>query len=223
MKTKLIVLAVTFLLLGLFVVVYNNRPTADPDRENNAAVAESSKQTPHLLFEKKNAAFGISALFYGRELRLVGEPPDKIIEYIVLKNEKTGQTATWLPKTDTEQAADFFFTNVWSPDGTYIVLPLDKLDGFAIFNSETVIQDIDSNKFLDTIRVWRGEARRYWHNFDAWDGPAAFYFKGEMEGHTFRFRYDFLTHQLSCYDPGCSRDDHGRNLKGDLAPQGPPN
>jgi hypothetical protein len=179
-------------------------------------------QKPRLLFEKTNAALGISALFYGTEI--LGEEllhPNQMITYIVLKDMRTGQAVTYAPESDTRQAADFFFPDIWSPDGAYIVLPLDKRDGFAIFNSETAIQDIKHLKYADTIRVWRGEARRYWHSFDAWEGQAAFYFKGEMEGDSFRFKYDIPARRLSCFDAGCSSVDRAQNIKGDLLAQVP--
>jgi hypothetical protein len=144
-----------------------------------------------------------------------------MIAYIVFKDKRTGQAVTYAPESDTRQAVDFFFPDIWSPDGAYVVLPLDKREGFAIFNSEMVIQDIESHKYADTIKVWRGEARRYWHSFDAWEGQTAFFFKGEMEGHTFRFKYDIRTRRLTCLDVGCSSVDHARNIRGDLLVQGP--
>ncbi|MDR2880963.1 MAG: hypothetical protein LBV29_03570, partial [Azoarcus sp.] len=170
MKTLLIVLAATF--SGLSLVACDTPETdavcakyvadLDPKTASECAkwaetasegeiAAVLSKRTTHLLSEKKNTLVGISALFYGSDygigVRMVA------IEYIVLKDEKTSQSVTYLPETDTQQAADFFFEDVWSPNGAYIVLPLSKWDGFAIFKSETVIQDIKSNNFVDTIRV----------------------------------------------------------------------
>jgi hypothetical protein len=221
MKTSLIVLAVAFLVvlavtfLGLSLAG-RDKPQADPEQEAMRAWLE---QKTHLLFESNNAR--ITAYFYGKDNRFYRtyfqkEKPFQVIEYIELKDKRSGQAVTYAPDCDTRQAADFFFPNIWSPDGAYIVLPLDKFDGFAIFNSETAIQDIKSHKYADTIRVWRGEARRYWHNFDVWEGHAAFYFKGEMEGHTFRFKYDIPARRLSCFDAGCSSDDRARNIKGDL-------
>ncbi len=216
MKTSPIVLAVTFLGLSLACC---DKPQADPEPAANAAIL--AEQKPRLLFEKTNAALGISALFYGIDIRLGEEllHPDPVIAYIVFQDKRTGQAVTYNPEGATRQAADFFFPDIWSPDGAYIVLPLDKLDGFAIFNSATAIQDIESHKYADTIRVWHGEARRYWHSFDAWEGQAAFYFKGEMERDAFRFKYDVSTRRLSCFDAGCSSVDHARNITGDLQPQ----
>lgn len=217
MKTSPIVLAVAFLGLSLAGC---DKPPSDPERAAIAAML--ADQEPHLLFEKTNRAAGISALFYGKDI--LGEAPlypIQIIKHIVFKDTRTGQAVTYAPETAARQAADFFFPDIWSRDGAYIVLPLDKNDGFAIFNSETAIEDIKSNKYADTIRVWRGEARRYWHSFEAWEGQAAFRFKGEMEGHAFRFKYDIRTQRLSCFDDGCGSADHAQNLKGELAPQGP--
>lgn len=216
MKTSPIVLAVAFLGLSLAGC---DKPRPDPEQ---AAIAATLAQQSRLLFEKTNRAVGISALFYGKDI--MGEAPlypMQSVEHIVFKDTRTGQSVTYAPETVTRQAADFFFPDIWSPDGAYLVLPLDKNDGFAILNSETAIEDIKSHKYADTIRVWRGEARRYWHSFDAWEGQAAFRFKGEMEDKIFHFKYDIRTQRLSCFDDGCGSADHAQNIKGDLPPQGP--
>jgi hypothetical protein len=216
MRRLLIVLAVS--LLG-FSFAGCNKPQVDVDREE-ADMAAFLEQKPHLLFKKTNKVVGISALFFGRDIP-GNVHPKQIIDYIVLKDKRTGQAATYSPECVTRQAADFFFPDIWSPDGAYTVLPLDKYDGFAIFNSATAIQDIKSRKYADTIRVWCGDARPCWHNFDGWEGQAAFRFKGEMERDTSSFKYDIPTRHLSCFDAGCSSVNRARNMKGDLLPQGP--
>jgi hypothetical protein len=204
-----------------FVVFMLGLPLAGCDtRQSESTATESHLLTAGttLLFEKKNASVGQTASFYGVNL----DPslnPKQVIEYIILKDDKSGNSVKYMAKSETAQAADFYFIDIWSPDGTYLILPIGKLEGFGIFKARTAIADIKAKKYTDTLVVWKYEARRYWHTFDAWNGPATFRFKGEMEGDTFQFAYDITTRQLSCFDPGCAADDSARNLKGNITLQ----
>lgn len=187
---------------------------SSPPAETEALPSEKTR----LLFEKPNAAQNITAMFYGTEIDPQLRPPS-LIEYIVFKDTKTGQSIKYDPKSDTRQAADFFFADIWSPDGTYLVLPLGKYEGFAIYNAKTAIPDIMAGKPADTIRVWTGQARRFWHNFDGWSGPASFRFKAELEGSSIPYQYNIATRQLSCAGKQCGHDDHAENAKGTLPVQ----
>lgn len=188
---------------------------AEPKQAAEPALAE---EQPQALFERKNATQGLDAMFYGEAIRVEGAKPVMRVSSVVLKDARTGQSVTYAPDSDTRQASDFFFADVWSPDGAYLLLPLDKRDGFAIFKASSAMQDVPAQKYADTIRVWRGEARRYWHGFEAWEGPAAFRFKGELEGRVFHFRYDIPTRRLTCFEARCASADHARNLAGDVTP-----
>jgi hypothetical protein len=200
-------------MLGLLLLGCDTRQSESTDTEFPLLTARTT-----LLFEKKNVSAGQTASFYGVNL----DPslkPKQVIKYIILKDDKSGDNLKYMAKSDTAQAVDFYFTDIWSPDGSYLILPIGKLEGFGIFKARTAIADIKAKKYTDTLVVWKYEARRYWHTFVAWEGPSSFRFKGEMEGDTFQFVYDITTRQLSCFDPGCAADDSARNLKGNITLQ----
>lgn len=140
-----------------------------------------------------------------------------MIDYLTLGESGGSRSITYRPETDTRQAADFYFKDVWSPDGRMLVLPLDKRDGFAIVNASSALTDVPAGKYADRIRVRHGTARRYWHRFDSWDGTTAIRFTGELDGRETRFRYDFATKALTCLETRCD-DDHGENGSGAVTP-----
>jgi hypothetical protein len=190
------------------------------NRQQVASGAKLADQEPQAFLEKPNAKFGLTALFYGQVIELGGEQPRPYqdIGSIVIKDTKTGKIATYAIE---HKELDFYFTDVWSPDGAYLVVPLGKLDGFAIYNAKTAVADVKARKPADTIRVWTGAARRYWHVFDGWAGPSTFRFKTELETSSFPYQYDIGTRQLSCTSGDCGREDHARNIKGDMPVQKP--
>jgi hypothetical protein len=214
MKTHFLLVAIGILATSLAGC---DKPQADP--VGTAENASLPDQKVHLLFEKLNVASGLKAQFYGLDMNPKLRPP-QVIDYIIFKDTKTGASVKYDLQSATDQAADFFFADVWSPDGAYLVLPVDKYDGFAIYNSKTALADIKARKPADTIRVWTGAARRYWHVFDGWAGPSTFRFKAELETSSLPFQYDIGTQKLSCTSGDCGREDHARNIKGDVPVQG---
>lgn len=176
-----------------------------------ASVAKAGTDAAEkILFEKPNDAAQLVVQFVGTEEAMdTGEVAIlQTIDHLVLKDRSTGTSIRYDPETDTRQAADFFFAGVWSPDANYLVLPRDKRDGFAVYRAQTAMQDVRAAKPLGSIRVWHGEARRYWHSFEGWDGPAAFRFSGEMEGKVTHFRYDVVRRKLECLTGQCSGNHH---------------
>jgi len=169
-----------------------------------------------ILFERPNQAAGVTAQFFGRATDPASRP-SLLIDHITLKNTRSGETVTYAPDVTTRQAADFFFADVWSPDGQYLVLPLDKYDGFAIYRAQTAIADVKRGTPADTVRVWTGEARKYWHVFDGWTAPASLRFRGELERSSFAFEYRIGDGILSCRVAPCGLRDHARNKAGVIA------
>jgi hypothetical protein len=195
-----------------------NKPASTPAEIDAAELRQLMQIKTQLLVVRPKDGSGITAYLYGKNLNQGNDKTisNQVIDYIVLKDKNTGQSVKYSPKGDTAQATDYFFTDIWSPDGAWLVLPLGKPDGFAIYNAKTAIRDIETGKPADTIRVWTGEARRYWHNFDRWDGKAAFRFKVELEGSSFPYKYDIIKHRLTCYGTQCERDNHAVDKKGDV-------
>ncbi len=195
-----------------------HKPETPPNPSREISTSETKTQ---LLFEKESVATGVTASFYGKQLDR-SLKPSQVIEYITFKETKTGRTIKYASGSDTQQAADFYFADIWSPDGNHILLPVGKTEGFAVYNAKTAIADIERQTPADTLAVWRGQARRYWHTFDGWVGPAAFQFKGELEGNSFMFKYDIPTQTLTCMRQGCAVENGAENKVGKLKLQEAP-
>jgi hypothetical protein len=199
--------------VALLALAGGCKGSATPVDPEEAAI--QAQQNVHLLFERPNPVAGVSVQFFGTALDPNLHPP-YMIDFAIIKDLKAGKSIKYAPESETRQAADFYFADVWSPGQDYLVLPLDKKDGFAIFNAKTAIADIEVGRYADTVRVIKGEARRYWHSFEKWDGSSAFRFKGEIEGRAVSFKYDIKSRQLFCVDVACSPDDRARNLTGSV-------
>jgi hypothetical protein len=228
MKTRehfFVIALLSLLLLGC------DKPVAD--MESARSSPQLNNDDKQLFLEKPNPALGLTAQFYGSIIELGGKQPQPYqdISQIVIKDNRSGETASYIVEN---KELDFYFTDIWSPSGNYLVLPIGKKEGFAIFNAKTAISDVEVRKYADTLAVARitelpndrskkfgadSLKRNYWHTFVAWEGPSSFRFKGEMEGDTFQFVYDITTRQLSCFDPGCAAADTARNIKGNITLQ----
>jgi hypothetical protein len=205
-------LPLAFLLLS----ACNTGQSASHGTEIARRTGSSSSESDQLLFTKAAPGRKLIAEFHGQTIA-TGEAttaPVRMVDRLVIRDGVSGSTLVYRPETSTRQAADFFFTDVWSPDGHFLALPLDKNDGFAIFESASAITDVRANAPLDRIRVWNGAARKYWHSFVGWDGPHAIHFTAELDGSVKAFRYDLLTRMLTCIDAPCGTNDSAANLFG---------
>jgi hypothetical protein len=175
---------------------------------------------PVVLEKKLNNKYGIEALFYGVNLRY-GEKKElsaKVIQSIVFKDTNTGTELKYAVTDNTQQAADFYFTDIWSPDEEFLVLPIGKLEGFAIFKAKDSLDDIKANKYFDTIKTKSVNSGWFWHDFEKWEDNSTFSFRAGLEGDMFAFKYDATKKELYCYRTKCEEAETGKNLSGDIKP-----
>lgn len=180
-----------------------------------------SKNDETILIDKKaNKKYGIEAQFYGIDLKDAENNKNsaKVIRQVVLKDVKTGSEAKYSVKSDTEQAADLYFTNVWSPDEEHLILPIGKFEGFAIFKAKDALNDIKTNKFFDTIRAKSVNSGDFWHDFEKWEDNSTISFRAGLSGDMFAFKYNIEKSELYCYRAKCEEFDTGFNLKGQVKP-----
>jgi hypothetical protein len=137
-----------------------------------------------------------------------------VIQSVVFKDYGTGKAEPYLVNDDTSQAADFYFTNIWSADEEYAALPVGKTKGFAIFAAKTLMQDIKTQKYVDIIRVKGAGSGWYWHDFGAWEAGNIIRFRAGLQGDMFAYRYDIGTQILTCYREKCAELDAAENIKG---------
>jgi hypothetical protein len=227
-KTRLVLTLVFMAVVSLSGCDMPEKTRAQVSKESTIAAAKTS-----LLSEKNNVVAGVTASFYGVQL----DPslkPSRVIEYVTFTSKVGGESVKYTTASDTKQAADFYSVDIWSPDSAYLLLPIGKKEGFAMFNAKTAILDIKASKYADTLVVAKktelskeqakefgtnAVVRNYWHTFLAWEGPSSFRFKADMERDTVEFVYDIPTRQLSCFDPGCATSDTARNLAGKIMAQ----
>lgn len=163
---------------------------------------------------KENKKYGVTATFYGKDYRN-GEndkAATKVIKEIVFRENKTGAEIKYSP-TGTESAADFYFTEIWSPDEEYVVLPIGKFEGFGIFEAKETLNNIKSNKYYDALKVKTKNSGFFWHDFDKWENDSTFGFRAGLNGELFAFKYDIAKNELYCYEAGCEENDIGKNIK----------
>jgi hypothetical protein len=187
----------------------------------SANTSSIEKNDEIVILEKKlNQKYGVEALFYGENL-IYGEKQDlmaKIIKFVVFRDTNNGAEIKYLVSDETKQAVNFYFLDVWSPDEEYLVMPISKFEGFAIFNAKDVLNDIKSKKYFDTIKTKGVNSGWFWHDFEKWENNSTLSFRAGLEGDMFAFKYDVINKELGCYQTKCNELDIGKNLYGDIIP-----
>lgn len=128
--------------------------------QSSRDIAKNADDGTILISTSENKKYGIGARFYGVDLKVGGDggSATRIIRSIVLKETKSGSEVKYAPTVDSSQAADFYFTNIWSPDEEYLVLPLGKFEGFALLKANDALNGVKTGAYLDTIRSRATEA-----------------------------------------------------------------
>jgi hypothetical protein len=192
-----------------------------------SAKTEKREDEIIVIAEKENRKYNLTATFYGIRFR-----PDenreeeyKIITYVVFRDNKSGAEVIYKPMgIDNSKAtgvgsvitSDFYFTEVWSPDGEHIVLPLGKFEGFVIFEAKNALENIKFDKHFDALKVKSETSGFFYHNFEKWEDDSTFSFRAGLHGDMFAFRYEVRKKQLYCYRENCEASDIGMNTKGTI-------
>ncbi len=194
--------------------------TAYVEREDDAATVIDDSDI--LLEQRPNSKYDLTAFFYGSNTVYKDRTikPVRNIQFIIFKENKSGNRILYHVDERKTQAYGFYFTEIWSPDGEHVVLPLGKQDGFVILESKSLIQDLSTKTYVDSIRVWQDPARKHWHNFGKWqdNNTLRFSVEGEQKGEAFPFSYNFKSGLLTCGWSDCSKDQSGDNRKGHFKP-----
>lgn len=182
-RIRIAIVAAVMLLVGAFVVSCKKAVSAD---------------SVHVLYSEENRRFGLSVLFYGRDLQLDNGSQLKVIEYLSVKDRRSGVEVRYVPQDPSSlSSSNGFFRQVWSPDESFLILPLGRFEGFTVISSPDVMTKIASGGFDDSVRVQLKSGVRLWHEFRGWASPTDFDFQAGLSGQLVLFRYTVSTHRIT--------------------------
>lgn len=177
------------LVAGLLALVGPCAPNSSPHQ--TAAVPREN-----VLAVKENKKYRLRCVFYGEEMEVGANRKAKVVRYVAVKNER-GEETRYTP-SDAAAAGDpdIYFTDVWSPDEEYFVLPRGRSQGFCIMKAPAAFESVKAGRCDDSIRVREKNGTALWHEFNGWDG-GSLTFKAGLSGDLFTFRYDVPQRLLS--------------------------
>lgn len=203
-----------FLLIFIFASVLGFCHSTKPEKQDDKVI----------ITKKENSKYGLTATFWG----IVFKPDEngkeyKIITGIVFRDVKSGAEVTYRPAgvnndsgekgLDSVITPDFYFTDIWSPDEGYLVLPIGMIEGFAVFEAKDALKNIKDNNYFDTIKVKSENSGWFWHNFEKWEDDSTFSFRAGLSGDMFAFKYNIDSAELYCYQEKCEENNIGLNNK----------
>lgn len=175
---------------------------------------------PLVIAQRENHKYRLVVTFYGEEVTFgegVSQRTEKMISYLTIRDEQKANEVRYVPpETGAEDNPHFYFTEVWSPDEEYLLLPLGNFQGFGVCKANEAMTAIKNRKFFDSIAVRVDSGANLWHEFGKWEGNTAFSFKAGLSGDLFGFRYDFASQKLFAPGANSSAGFIGRNQKGEL-------
>ena len=154
-----------------------------------------------LLATRHNALYGIDVAFFGSFAGPDNLPESvHLIERIEVINLKTGARVEYHPK-DPETLANTFgyFEDVWSPDSNFLVLPLGRFEGFAVFPADRALTLMQSRQSGGTIQIRMAgkDSPLLWHEFLGWAGEHTLRFSAGLSGSGVEFEYDLQNTRLN--------------------------
>ncbi len=189
-----------------------------------AAVSPSPSPSPQpgvfsVLKVTENNKYQLEAIFSGEDFG-IGDQTHKVIESLTVRSKTTADNVKYSREDGPDSDPEAYFTEVWSPDNEWLLLPLDRFSGFCIIRAHEAMATIRKQKCSDNLftRLSTSSHELLWHDFEKWDGDAAFVFKAGLYGDNTRLRYDLTTGRLTVLDPNAiPRHIEGRNDKGKIA------
>jgi hypothetical protein len=160
----------------------------------------SASETKKPVASQPNAQYHLVVEFYGEHIGADSMPMEQlVVNQILVRDTKTGRVASFIPEdAETLQNSFGYFTGVWSPDNAYLVLPLGRFQGFVLFSSKTVMQDLQQRRFHETIqiRLAPDNSPMLWHEFIGWQEPHIFQFSAGLSGRQVEFLFDPATGEV---------------------------
>jgi hypothetical protein len=162
-----------------------------------------------------NQKYQLEAVFSGADVE-VGERMVPVIEHLTLRSPVMGQEVNYTP-ADGPSGSDAraYFTDVWSPDQEFLVLPLNRFRGFCIVRAAEAMEMIKKQTCSDTVRVSGETGIGLWHEFEKWDADGSFTFNAGLYGDRTWLKYNILKGRFTSLDRNL-RFLEGENGKGKI-------
>jgi hypothetical protein len=172
-------------------------------QESATPLTSNPSSSANVLLVKENQKHKIKCIFYGKELTLAGQKKVTAIESIALQDLVSGKEVKYVP-IDQSSIVDSlsYFTDVWSPDGEFLVLPRGRFEGFCIIKTTNAIESISNQTCTDHIRVQAQDGPYLWHEFSGWDGADTIEFKAGLSDTSYKFKYNLPVQKISSNDKG---------------------
>jgi hypothetical protein len=162
-----------------------------------------------------NHKYKLDAVFSGTEVE-VGDRTVPVIHQLTLRSAAASREVKYSPVDGpSETDASAYFTDVWSPDEEFVVLPLNRFNGFCIVRAAEVMELVQKKSCSDTVRVRTETGTGLWHEFEKWEGDKSFIFKAGLSGDMTRLKYDISQGRLTALEPNF-RFLRGQNGKGKI-------
>ena len=212
----------TFRFCPLFLILMFPLISCGSHHRPAAVLPPPSPQTGSIGVIKvaENHKYQLEAVFSGEGLE-VGDRIEKVITSVTIRSKVTGRSVKYSREDGpAPEDSDAYFTDVWSPDDEWLVLPLKRFFGFCIIRARDALDSIEKQRCADILFVRIGPTTNegLWHDFERWDGDEAFVFKAGLYGDSTRLRYDIQSSRLTALDPNAiPRTIEGWNDKGKVA------
>lgn len=115
-----------------------------------------------------------------------------------------------------------YFSGVWSPDNKYLVLPLGRFEGFAIFSVSYIkrnMQKLITKQYYgaelipeNTLKIFSEFGPALWHEFAGWDGEHTLVIRAGLSKDFKQFWYDIDKNKLAGYKNWKGRVTHSQTI-----------
>lgn len=152
------------------------------------------------LFSVENEKYALVAEFYGKWVGPDGDPQRQfLVRRLVIKDSRTSESAEYR-RIDVDSPADAlgFFSEVWSPDREYLVLPAGRFAGYVVFEAPSSIERVRADSPTDSVAVrFRGLPESLNHQFVGWMEAHELQFDVTFESSTVSFGYNLERQELA--------------------------
>jgi hypothetical protein len=133
----------THLLAGILLLISLSSCNKEKAYVETGDIAKTLVDESDVLLAKvPNRKKNITALFYGTNTVFKDKSikPVSNIEFVILKENDSGNRILYQVANGSTQAYGFYFTNIWSPDEESLILPRGKQDGFIILDANALLK-----------------------------------------------------------------------------------
>jgi hypothetical protein len=150
-----------------------------------------------IVAQTRNAKYHLTCIFYGGQVELENGRTVEQIRSVSLRDQRSGAEAAYEPEdTESLSNSEGFFTDVWSPDGEWLVLPLGRFEGYRLIRSSEALNELQANRSSEFLRIELKNNVHLWHHFDGWKGPSSFFFDAGLSDRQFKFLFSIPDRSL---------------------------